>query len=269
MPELHEVSYSREATIAAFRDFYQFLTKMYLPENMVEEPPAGGWPTITNENVRLLGKNDEVAELMRHLPYISDHSLLAPHAEIAHWPALLTRHPKAKKPFDATAVDDVRILAEGLEWENVPPSAFGISIGHDTFILDTRFGIVHCLETPIEVKDTASREAITDEFGDCTPENEHGWRCCGAAWAIDDFFEVLKERYRELLYLPVHETRIEEWFDEYEEDDDDDDDYRPVLSCIRQVYKDHDWPDLSAYTKKECLDSVDKLIEERFPDGRF
>jgi hypothetical protein len=49
MPELHEVSYSREATIAAFRDFYQFLAKFYMSEDEIEEPPAGGWPTITNE----------------------------------------------------------------------------------------------------------------------------------------------------------------------------------------------------------------------------
>lgn len=265
MPELHEVSYSREATVAAFRDFYQFLTKMYLPQNMVEEPPAGGWPAITDKNVHILGKNDEVAELMRHLSYIADDCLLAPHAEIAHWPALLSRHPNVKKPFDETAVDAVRIITEGLEWENVPASAFGLSIGDDKFILDTRFGIVHCLDTPIEVKDAAPRQAITDDFANRTPANEHGWRCCGAAWAIDDFFEVLKERYRGLLYLPVHETRIEEWFDEYEEDDD----YRPVLRCIRQVYKEHSWPDLSVYTKKECVESMDRMIEERFPDEQF
>ena len=263
MPELSEVSYSREATIAAFRDFYQFLTKMYLPEDMIEEPPTSGWPSITDENMHLLGKNHEVAELMRHLPYISDKTLLAPHAEVAHWPALLSRHPKAKKPFDETAVEPVRILAEGLEWENVPPSAFGISIGHDKYILDTRFGVVHCLDTPIEVKESAPKEAITDNFWDCTPENEHEWRN-GTAWAIEDFFEILKVRYRELQYLPVHEHRIEEWFDEYEEDD-----YRPVLRCIRQIYKEHGWPDLSEYTKKECLHSVEKLIEERFPDEDF
>jgi len=261
MPRLDEVSYSREATIAAFRNYYQFLTQFYLSEDMVEEPPTGGWPSITDEKVRLLGKNEEVAELMRHLPYLADDRLLAPHAECAHWPSLLSRHPKENKPFDGTNIDAIRIITEDLEWENVTPSAFGISMGKDTFILDTQLGIVHCLDTPIEVKEAAPREAILDDFWDCTPENEHGWRCSSVAWSIADFFEVMKQRYRDLQYLPMNGWRVEEWFDEYE-----DGDYRPVLRSVRQVYKEHGWPDLSVYDKEKCLESVDKLIEEQFPD---
>jgi hypothetical protein len=261
MPELREVSYSREATIAAFRDYYQFLTKMYLPESMVEEPPAGGWPSITNENVHLLGKDNEVAELMRHLPYISDESLLAPHAQVAHWPTLLAQHPHDQQAsFDGSDVDDLRLLSEDLEWENVPSSAFGISVGHMTFILDTQFGVVHWLDAPDEARYSPAREGIVDDFWDCTPENEHEWRC-GPAWAIVDFFEVLKKQYRDLQYLPVHKRRLETWYENSER--------RPVLGCIRQIYQEHGWPDLSLYKKAECLRSVAKSIEERFPDEEF
>lgn len=262
MPELHEVSYSREATIAAFHDFYQFLTKFYLSEDMIDEPPTVGWPSVTNENVHLLGKNDEVTELMRHLPYIADDSLIAPHAECAHWPSLLASHPDDhRKPFDGTDIDGLRILTEDLDWENVTPSAFGISIGHDRFILDTQFGIVHCLDIPIEVKEAAPRKAIRDIPCDCSPDHENCWRCCSAAWTVVDFFEVMKQRYRDLQYLPMNGTRVEEWFDEYE-----DGDYRPVLRSVRQVYKEHGWPDLSVYNKEDCMEAVEKLIHECFPD---
>jgi hypothetical protein len=260
MPELREVSYSREATIAAFRDYYQFLIKMYLPESMLEEPPAGGWPSITNENVHLLGKNDEVAELMRHLPYISENSYLAPHSEVAHWPTLLSENPpNHHEPFNETEVEDLRLISEDLDWENVPPSAFGILFGKDKMVLDTRFGVIHWVEgVHDDERQNPSSEGILGDFWDCTPENEHEWRCA-PAWAIVDFFELLKKLYRELKYVPIHKHRVEEWFDEYEAND-----YSPYLRSVRQVYKEHGWPNLAVYKKKECLDSVAKLMEEHF-----
>lgn len=40
MFDLEDITYSREGTISAIRDYYQFLTKMYLPESAILEPPA-------------------------------------------------------------------------------------------------------------------------------------------------------------------------------------------------------------------------------------
>lgn len=256
MPHLHQVSYSREATIAAFRDYYQFLTQFYLSEDMIEEPPAGGWPSITDEKVRLLGKNEEVAELMRHLPYISDRGLLAPHSEVAHWPNLLA-------DIGDSETDDLRFISEDLGWENVPPSAFGILYDEDRIVLDTKFGVIHWVAgVREEAKQDPAREGILDGFWDCTPEDEE-WRVA-PAWAIVDFFEVLKKLHRDLVYVPIRKTRVEEWFDEYETSDD-----KSYLRSVRQVYKEHGWPDLGVYKKKECLESVAKLMEERFPEEDF
>jgi hypothetical protein len=42
MHELSEIVYSRDATVAAFRDYYLFLTKMYLNESDIMEPPEEG-----------------------------------------------------------------------------------------------------------------------------------------------------------------------------------------------------------------------------------
>lgn len=39
MPELADVSYSRETTIAAVSDYYNFLTKLYLKDDQVIYPP--------------------------------------------------------------------------------------------------------------------------------------------------------------------------------------------------------------------------------------
>lgn len=267
MPELDEVSYSREATIAAFRDYYQFLTRMFLPEDRVLEPPAGGWPSITKEKLRFLGKNDEVFELMRNLPYLSGETLLAPHAQVADWPFMLDASPFTQRPFHEAEVEGMRVITDGLDWEDVPSSAFGISCGEDCFILDTKFGVVFWDSAPGEVTDTAAREPIVEDFFDCTPENEHGWRC-NKAWAIADFFEVLKNRYRILKYLPLHEYRIEEWFDQYENGDGPNGS-RPFLRAIRQVYQEYGWPDTSVYKKQECMDALDKMIKSRFPKQDF
>lgn len=57
--------------IAALGDFYTFLAKLpWIEPADVLSPPPGGWPNITRENFACLGKNDEVIELLRHLPYI-------------------------------------------------------------------------------------------------------------------------------------------------------------------------------------------------------
>ena len=63
MPKLSEISYSREATIAAITDFYRFLEKMYLPDGAFAEAPEGGWPSITRESMQPLGKDEEVIGL--------------------------------------------------------------------------------------------------------------------------------------------------------------------------------------------------------------
>jgi hypothetical protein len=42
MPSLSEISYSRDNFIAAVRDYYTFLVKMYLDESQITEPPEGG-----------------------------------------------------------------------------------------------------------------------------------------------------------------------------------------------------------------------------------
>lgn len=264
MPELHEVSYSREATIAAFRDYYQFLIAMFLPEDRVKETPAGGWPAITKKNVRLLGKNDEVFELMRHLPYVPEETLLAPYTRVGDWPFLLGLRPSSQRPFDESDVEGRRIITEGVDWEDIPSSAFGITRGDVRFILDTRFGVAHWLETPREIQKSAVREPILGDFDDCTPENEHEWRY-STAWAIPDLFEVLKNQYRNLKYIPLHEHRIEEFPEEFEEGDGPLGG-GPFMRAARQVYMDHGWPDLSVYKKQECMDALHKMIKDRFPE---
>jgi hypothetical protein len=72
MPYLAEISYSKEEFIAAIRDYYRFLTTLYLDgARVIIEPPEGGWPNITAEIFGgPMGKSAVVVSLLRQLPYI-------------------------------------------------------------------------------------------------------------------------------------------------------------------------------------------------------
>jgi len=59
MPWLSEVSYSREATVAAVNDYFEFLASMYIAKSAILRPPEGGWPEIAADGFReALGKTD-------------------------------------------------------------------------------------------------------------------------------------------------------------------------------------------------------------------
>ena len=64
--------YDRDHVIATVSDFYKFLVGTpFLEPDDVLFPPPGGWPNINKQRFAALGKNDEVVELLAHLPYIN------------------------------------------------------------------------------------------------------------------------------------------------------------------------------------------------------
>lgn len=68
--KIDDIIYSHEATVAAFKSYYEFLTKMYIDPGMTKTPPVTGWPHITCESMQAIGKSQEVVALLRHLPYV-------------------------------------------------------------------------------------------------------------------------------------------------------------------------------------------------------
>ena len=70
MPDLCDVSYSHDATVRAFMDYYQFLVDMCMDEAQIIHPQAGGWPSISLKFRQGVEKSDEVISLLSDLPYI-------------------------------------------------------------------------------------------------------------------------------------------------------------------------------------------------------
>ncbi|KAI0385604.1 hypothetical protein F5Y04DRAFT_246250 [Hypomontagnella monticulosa] len=264
MPELEEISYSRDATIAAVRDYYNFLAKMYMNEDTIITPPAAGWPSITSADLEGLGKADEVVDLLAHLPYLRDdrdqnlRAHGAPDCYFADWQSLIRALDEGK-----TDAEELKIVTEGAEfYEEAPPHVVGLSAGADNplFVLDTELGIVHWSECPGEIKDDPPREPVEDDPYDYAPENEADWRNDAPAWAIADFFELLKDQFRELNFIPISPYTVISAFVER------DGRSEGMIPMLQNIFREHGWPDLGRYRKRECLEAVQTALEESYPD---
>jgi hypothetical protein len=49
---------SQEHLVAIMVDFYNFFVRFYIPCSSLKHPPLEGWPNITTETTKNLGKNE-------------------------------------------------------------------------------------------------------------------------------------------------------------------------------------------------------------------
>jgi hypothetical protein len=42
-----------------------------------------------------------------------------------------------------------------------------------------------------------------------------------------------------------------------------------MISMLQEIYREHGWPDLDRYRKRECLEAVQEALEERYPDEAY
>ena len=278
MPELDEIRYSREECVAAIRDYYHFLTSLYLDESNIAEPPAEGWPSITPEALQSLGKTKEVVALLRRLPYIRDpkeqgSSTIegAPRCWFADW-ARMAEFLGAGDGIDAQGL---KVMTENLivhdidnaeELDLVPPHVVGLTLGgrdNSIILLDTELGIIHWTDCPTRIMDEDGfRDAVvTDDACDYAPEEQVEWRNLSPAWAISDFFEMLKNQYLRLQFIPTSSTAVKD-AKELEGSTPQDE---GVLATLQDIYRQHGWPDRDQYRKAECLKAVRQTLTERYP----
>lgn len=277
--DIEDVSYAREATIAAITDYYTFLTRMYMDESQVISPPAGGWPSIVNADpakLQDLGKSDEVLSLLAHLPYIRcpgdwHYEVDAvPHCSFEDW-----RYLFEVLGQDWGKGEDLRQLTEGWPLATLSlPHVFGLA--HATqedspvIVLDTELGIVHWDDytCPDEIGRHRARvdwEGLKkdrldlDSLDDVVSQAEADWRYSASAWAIPDFFEVLKDEFRSLNWVPISPYTVRGSRELPNE--------VGMMSMVKDIYRQHGWPDLAAYRKTECLEAVRKALAESFPDS--
>lgn len=264
MPYLENVSYSREVTIAAVRDYYQFLARMYLDEDLIREAPVGGWPKINKESLKDLDKSDEVIALLRQLPYLTDarRSHCGPRCTFADWADIVSTLASGRE----TACS-VKVLSEGPDFEeSVPSHVISLTYAYEdddnpVFLLDTHLGVIYWPDCPSEIVDQyVSQDQIEDDFEEYSPETEWAWRDSNA-WTIPGFFEVLKHQFLQLNFYPkpVHQVELVWGWNENPEMD-------ITRDIVQSIFRRHGWPALDLFRKEECAEAVEKALEERFPD---
>jgi hypothetical protein len=144
-----------EITIVSF-------VKMYLDEAQIVQPPKEGWPHITPENLQGFGKTEEVLALLRHLPYI--HGLYdieqaqgAPSCEFADWESIsiLASEGRWEPEYLRTGTECYEL------YEDVPTLVVSLirsSHNNDTFLVDTKLGIIHWYLPPENIRYETTRE---------------------------------------------------------------------------------------------------------------
>ncbi|WPA98275.1 uncharacterized protein RHO25_002887 [Cercospora beticola] len=276
--DLCNISYSREATIAAFKEYFLFLTELYLDPEQIVFPPTEGWEEITITNLRPLGKTDEVIELLRHLPYIKPSGLchdIAPHCHLADYSSIARTILSPETFFikDQNPAEFYSAVTHGI-WDNIPPHVIGLAIGRENaMFLDTHLGVIywpggnfHPAAVGYAMHPDAPFQAIRDESFDYAPEEEM-WRNAGSGlkcgWGIEEFFEMLKFHFRELNFLPTSGRRVEDNFAVVREGEEhpNDDIYRAKKVAV-EVFRQHGWPDMLVYQKDECMEAVARKVEE-------
>ncbi|KAK7927351.1 hypothetical protein PG985_004349 [Apiospora marii] len=251
MPDLEDVSYSEAECVAAVSDYYEFLTKTYLDETEVIYPPKEGWPSIVHAHPEVLvrfGKTGRVISLLAHLPYIRNkggaedglHAIAD--CPFADWDNFFSGLPPDSD------LDSCRMVTEGYAFTEA-----------SKIIVDTELGIIHWDKYPYRNRETHIREPIIDDPYDWAPEEEAAWRAESEAWAVTDFFEVLKGLYVDLYFIPVSNSEVfmdvKTWG------------HPPgMIPMLRKIYHEHGWPDLATYRKEDCLRAVREVVAANYPD---
>jgi hypothetical protein len=266
MPELTGITYSRDGCIAAVRDYSKFLVEMYLDPSAIVEPPERGWPDVTADVIiQSMGKTVEVLELLRHLPYIRDadddifQAQGSARCEFEDWNSACR-----SVTLGRSTAQGLKNLSEGISFsDDVPGQVIGLTRGGqsiDIFLLDTALGVIYWPECIDEIRHSSLQECVMDDLGDWAPENEADWRGDAAAWTIQSFFEVLKDQFRALNFIPISEYVVLDVHTLLPAA------IKGLREMVQDIYRAHGWPDMQLYHKRECLDAVRKAIEERYPN---
>lgn len=249
MPKLEKCKYSHTETVEAVRDFLHFLTKVYLPADVIVEPPPGGWPSMTPEKVKLLGKSEEVGRLLREIPYVraNNDAYIFPGCEWFNW----------KYNFETDdfveEVHGMRICTEVVDHlDDIGSEMIGLISGEweqmGTMLLDTKRGVVYWCDGPGWIGDHPPLPMVEDDPFEWAPTEEAEWRQ-SMCWTVRDYFEVLKIQYLQQYVLPLGPFEVERM-----------DMVNPTHHAVMDIFQDHHWPNLEKYDKEKCMAAIEKML---------
>ncbi|KAJ3962717.1 hypothetical protein N0V92_000509 [Colletotrichum tropicale] len=274
-PATYPAGYNRDVIVAGLTKYYKTLAQMaFFPASLIQYPPGGRWGDDTflpADKTRLLGFNDRVIDLLRHLPYLDVDET----HEDNRWPVIgrsepqryLEDNPELNENFTADKATPERLCAHGLFpfAEKMPdglvPIAGGGGEGSDSgewWIIDTNAGTV----IVYDAGNKQVQDAPSDQPWLWTPPRPAG-----------PFFDALVDSLYslDLVPLPRPDTEDAEYYPEIwgtirEGEEEEDELVDPGIEDARDIYREHGWPNLAGFRRKECHDALvelrTKLVEE-------
>lgn len=118
---------------------------------------------------------------------------------------------------------------------------------------------MHWDQCPWKIEQKHQRSSILydEDYEDRNvPQEEVDWRGDAKAWTISGFFEVLKQQFMSLNWIPIcpHTVYSSDW------------DKEDMVPMLQDIYRQHGWPDLAVYRKSACLEAVQKALKENYPN---
>lgn len=107
-----------------------------------------------------------------------------------------------------------------------------------------------------------------NEHGEGGNEDEHVvdvyWesREWGGLWRIPDFFQVLKDRFIKLHWVPSSHWQVNDT------EDSEPPRNKGKIAMVQGIIREHGWPDdLDRYDRDTCLNAIRRGLKENYPDG--
>ncbi|KAF8211080.1 hypothetical protein K438DRAFT_1808770 [Mycena galopus ATCC 62051] len=248
----------RDRLVAPIAAHYAFLTTLHLPASAVTHPPPGGWPNITPEICKGLGKTDFAVDVMRYLPYVRH----APHDNlhnIDYKCNVLDYSACAPADFDGGRLKFGEIVHEAdLDGAQMPRHWFVLAEGHESggvnLMLDALTGYVY-------------EEIIRMSSGDVLPAAEYfakkqrSFRACEQVFVPGQdplggsYGQEEKEPYdAEAMEAEGEPSAPGEFFGWAPGDGD--------VRWVRHLYRKYGWPG-EGWRKEEGLEAVKAFVKNR------
>ena len=245
-------SYDQDLIVRELTSLYQLLTRVHIAPSELLLPPDGGWPALTPQYLRPMGKTARVNELIRHLPYIrreqydNKTTIWRESACIDYRGANVTHLLRQSKDPDVDACD---------VWWTTPAHVVTLSepsqgrYGYH-LLLDTERGTVSTCDY-MEGPDKFPRYQ-NYKLGSNDPDiHGDGWKD-HHAFSVSDLCEIIKQDWTSMnmIATSAEEYETKSWHDQ------------ATLDKFRKIFENHNWL-RKGYKQEECLKASKELADER------
>lgn len=222
------MAFDQDEFVHLLTDYYDFCNRVFWEHTAVARAPVGGWPSINQDSVANLEKNDAAFDLLRRLPYVdfeqgwaSDPPNIMNKTNIVDYRSEDIQAKIRERRFETYA-------EPSLEGNGpLPPSCvcFAVSEGRNGYnlVVDTDDGNVYWCEPNGEHDEpgTELNDVVEESYAG---DEAQSWRVGGVnVYRPRDFFALCKQRFRELRWIGIDTCNVDslrmdcEWSDDYED----------------------------------------------------